>query len=262
MSDCSTALVVDLAAVARERLAMAATLVRFPDLLTPAARERCAVWLERDVMKRLDPSNTGETAQLAVRLPAPIVAKLDAEVARLSALAPGATFSRSDAVRSILVAYQPPGAQALKPATASPPPLTWPAALAAVREAASKGTGYDDALARASALAGSEPEALAALEQVMRECDAKARAAQPVTPTPAIPTEPPSVPDDTPLPRRESDALRARLERAHAGGKVRWTDLPGAVDIGRRTLDQWRRGKGALTRAVASRLAAWLDREG
>ena len=59
-------------------------------------------------MKKLDASAEGETQQLAVRLPAKLMAKLDAEVARLNALAPGLGLTRAHALRSILEAYRPP----------------------------------------------------------------------------------------------------------------------------------------------------------
>lgn len=100
---------VNLYAVAREREAMAVTAARYPELLTPAANERTAAWLEGDAMRKLDESTEGETKQLAVRLPANLLAVLDAEAARLNALAPGLGLTRADALRSILAAYRPPG---------------------------------------------------------------------------------------------------------------------------------------------------------
>lgn len=113
---------VDLAAIARGRAELANLAARFPELLTPAARERATAWLEGEVMaKRLDPDATGETKQLAVRLPADALAVLDAEAARLNSVAPGLRLTRADALRSILAAYRPPGSMLDAPAPGAKP---------------------------------------------------------------------------------------------------------------------------------------------
>lgn len=105
---------VDLAAVARERIALAAVVATYPELLTPAANERTAAWLESEttMAKKLDDTAEGETQQLAVRLPANLLAVLDTEVTRLNALAPGLGLTRAHALRGILAAYRPPGVTA------------------------------------------------------------------------------------------------------------------------------------------------------
>lgn len=45
---------------------------------------------------------TEPTQQVAFRLPAPLVARLDAHAAKMSAEQPGMTFTRADAVRTLL----------------------------------------------------------------------------------------------------------------------------------------------------------------
>lgn len=105
--------IVDLAAVARVRAELADVATRYPGLLTRAAQDRTAAWLEGDttMAKTLDPDTTGEMKQIAVRLPADALAVLDAEATRLNALAPGLGLTRSDALRSILAACRPPGSK-------------------------------------------------------------------------------------------------------------------------------------------------------
>lgn len=70
--------------------------------------KRNTAWPIGKIVRRLDPNTEGETQQLAVRLPANLLAVLDAETDRLNAMAPGLRLGRSDALRSILSAYAPP----------------------------------------------------------------------------------------------------------------------------------------------------------
>ena len=107
---------VDFAAVAHERDAMADTARLYPELLTPDARERCERYLEGEHVKRLDP-DSDKSIQLGIRIPASLLTAIDAEVSRLNSLAPGVSFNRSDAVRSILTSTLRPVA----PGTPAPP---------------------------------------------------------------------------------------------------------------------------------------------
>ncbi len=102
-----TAAVVDLVAVMRARAELVALVAAHPELTQPAARERLAAALpdlmEYDVSQPLDPNQTGTATTVGVRLPPDLLAAVDAEVVRLRAVAPGSSFGRSDAVRSLLL---------------------------------------------------------------------------------------------------------------------------------------------------------------
>ncbi len=106
---------VDLVAVRRARDALRALAAAHPELTAAAAQNRAAAWMhdqEHNEMSRKlnDEQNTeqnGAAEQIGVRLPAELLARLDAEAARLSALT-AAPFTRSMVVRSVLARALPP----------------------------------------------------------------------------------------------------------------------------------------------------------
>ena len=126
--------VIDLGAVARARAALAALVAAHPSLTSPEAQARLAAalpsLLESPMSKPLDPNHTKGTSAktLGLRMDPYLWTIVRAEVERLSALAPGATFSASDAARNLLrrAATQPagaPAAPAATPAAPSPAPV-------------------------------------------------------------------------------------------------------------------------------------------
>ncbi len=106
---------VDLVAVRRARDALRALAAAHPELTAAAAQNRAAAWMhdqEHNEMSRKlnDEQNTeqnGAAEQIGVRLPAELLARLDAEAARLSALT-ATPFTRSMVVRSVLARALPP----------------------------------------------------------------------------------------------------------------------------------------------------------
>ena len=126
--------VIDLVAVARARAELAALVAAHPSLTSPEAQARLAAALpslmESPMSKPLDPNHTKGTSAktLGLRMDPYLWTIVRAEVERLSALAPGATFSASDAARNLLrrAATQPagaPAAPAATPAAPSPAPV-------------------------------------------------------------------------------------------------------------------------------------------
>ncbi len=126
--------VIDLVAVARARAELAALVAAHPSLTSPEAQARLAAALpslmESPMSKPLDPNHTkGTNAKtLGLRMDPYLWTIVYAELDRLSALAPGATFSTSDAARNLLrrAAAQPagaPAAPAATPAAPSPGPV-------------------------------------------------------------------------------------------------------------------------------------------
>lgn len=97
---------VNLAAVRDARDQLAAIVAAHPELTQPAARDRLAAALRKELdpmSKRLDPNASGASTTVGVRLSPDLLARVDAEVARLSALVPSATFGRSEAVRAMIL---------------------------------------------------------------------------------------------------------------------------------------------------------------
>ena len=106
---------VDLVAVRRAREALRAVAAARPELTATATRNRAEAWMhnqEHNQMSRKlnDEQNTeqnGAAEQIGVRLPAELLARLDAEATRLSALT-ATPFTRSMVVRSVLARALPP----------------------------------------------------------------------------------------------------------------------------------------------------------
>ena len=97
---------IDLAALRTVRSALDAIVSAYPELTQPVARDRLAVALRKEhnpMSKRLDPNATGASTTVGVRLSPDLLAHVDAEVARLSALVPSASFGRSEAVRAMIL---------------------------------------------------------------------------------------------------------------------------------------------------------------
>ena len=105
-----TAAAVDLVAVQRAREALRALARAHPELTTAAAQNRAAAWLhdeEHDEMSRkLNEQQEGAAEQVGVRLSPELLARLDAEAARLSALT-ATPFTRSMVVRAVLSRHLP-----------------------------------------------------------------------------------------------------------------------------------------------------------
>jgi hypothetical protein len=76
-----------------------------PELLGPPSTENRRGWehdLEEIMGRGTESALGGETMQVAFRLPAKLVARLDQHVERMRRLSPGVAFTRADAVRSLL----------------------------------------------------------------------------------------------------------------------------------------------------------------
>ncbi len=87
------------------RRELAELVKRHPELTSPEAQARLAGALpEIEAMSaKLDPNADGKAVTLAVRVPASVLAVIDAEVERLRALVPGSSVGRSDAVRVMIL---------------------------------------------------------------------------------------------------------------------------------------------------------------
>lgn len=98
--------VVDLGAVRLARSNLRTIIAAHPELRSPERSARIVAAASdptEDRMKRLDQSKSrGNTPAVAVRLPADLLAAVDAEAERLNGSMPGARFSRSDVIRMTL----------------------------------------------------------------------------------------------------------------------------------------------------------------
>ena len=105
-----TAAAVDLVAVQRAREALRALARAHPELTTAAAQDRAAAWLhdeEHDEMSRkLNEQQEGAAEQVGVRLSPELLARLDAEAARLAEQT-ATPFTRSMVVRAVLSRHLP-----------------------------------------------------------------------------------------------------------------------------------------------------------
>jgi len=105
-----TAAAVDLVAVQRARKALRALARAHPELTTAAAQNRAAAWLhdeEHDEMSRkLNEQQEGAAEQVGVRLSPELLARLDAEAARLAEQT-ATPFTRSMVVRAVLSRHLP-----------------------------------------------------------------------------------------------------------------------------------------------------------
>lgn len=126
---------VDLVAVRRAREALRAVAAARPELTATATRNRAEAWMHNQehnqMSRKLNDEQPSTADQIGVRLPPDLLARLDAEAGRLSALT-ATPFTRSMVVRSVLSRALPP----LDSASSSTP--TPPAAVtdAAPQEAA------------------------------------------------------------------------------------------------------------------------------
>jgi hypothetical protein len=94
---------IDIVAVARARAGLGEAVRRWPHLVGPEAQERLGVYVEEqgedDMARKNEPT---EKTQIAVRLDADLIARLDAVAAKLSR--PGLDVTRADAIRVALEA--------------------------------------------------------------------------------------------------------------------------------------------------------------
>lgn len=101
---------VDLVAVRRAREALRALAAAHPELTAAAAQDRAAAWMHdqehNEMSRKLNDEQTSTAEQIGVRLPPDLLARLDAEAARLSALT-ATPFTRSMVVRSVLARALP-----------------------------------------------------------------------------------------------------------------------------------------------------------
>ncbi len=102
---------VDLVAVRRAREALRAVAAARPELTVAAARNRAEAWMHNQehnqMSRKLNDEQPSTADQIGVRLPAELLARLDAEASRLSALT-ATPFTRSMVVRSVLARALPP----------------------------------------------------------------------------------------------------------------------------------------------------------
>lgn len=142
---------VDLAAVVRARVALAAIARAHPELAERTAMVRLAAYVNRHddstyrrdtitvqrdtVSTRGDTTMADDTQTFTARLPRALLAALDTEAQRLGALAGGITVSRNDALRVTLqrALAAAPVALAAPLAASAAPPAVVPADLSARR---------------------------------------------------------------------------------------------------------------------------------
>ncbi len=115
---------VDLVAVRRAREALRALTAAHPELTAAATRHRAAAWMHdqehNEMSRKLNDEQTSTAEQIGVRLPPDLLARLDAEAARLSALT-ATPFTRSMVVRSVLARALPMLDGTTRPTTAQEP---------------------------------------------------------------------------------------------------------------------------------------------
>jgi hypothetical protein len=93
---------VDLGAVRKARASLAKIAEDFPELRTPSSRGNRTVWetaLEDEIMAT---KKTAQDEQIVVRLPKPLLERVDAYAERLRAEQPGPAWRRSDVVRLLM----------------------------------------------------------------------------------------------------------------------------------------------------------------
>ena len=131
--------VVDLVAVRRAFAALRAVAAARPELTTAATHNRAAAWMHdqehNQMSRKLNDEQTSTADQVGVRLPPDLLARLDAEATRLTALT-ATPFTRSMVVRSVLTRALPPLDSASSSTPTPPAAVTDDAPAAVPQEAA------------------------------------------------------------------------------------------------------------------------------
>jgi len=88
----------DFDAIHRARTKLEALVSAHPGLRNPEAQARLSTWLEEEAMKEA----SGEMRQIFVRMPAEMIAAIDAYAQRLQAEQPWTHITRSEALRTLV----------------------------------------------------------------------------------------------------------------------------------------------------------------